>query len=209
MEYAYVHWSNMAKALERVVAGRGSEYVPRGIDCKKLRMEYRRKALDINREYLKRYLHRYKTFRGGSWCSIQVRVDMYFYDLARHLKVSKASDARIRQAITDYAKWLDKYPAEAIHSDFLKLWMIGQRGDRSGFLETLRGMQKQHPDATAVYWRRGSRWANTMLYQLFRMDTSKNTFRQWLDGKRGPGDLPYVGYDPNKDKHTPTARPRE
>lgn len=206
MEHAYVYWQILAGALES--AGRGSERVPRGIDRGKLYLQCLRKSLDVRREYFKRYMHRHKTFHGGRWHSIQGMTTHYLYDTARYLARSKAPDAQIRQTVADYGELLDKYPAEASHSDFLKLYIVARRNDKAGFLKMLRGMQKQHHDPKDAYWLRGSLRADQELRRLFGVGYGdRNTLRQWLDGKRGPGDLPYVGYDQNSDKHKPGPRP--
>lgn len=208
MEYAYAYWRGLAGSLRTAAwHGRGAKGLPRGVDYRKLYLRYLRKTLDVNREYIKRYLHRYKTFRGGSWCSIQVMANAYFYNTALYLAISKASDAQIRQTVVNYEKLLSKYPAETVHSDFLKLQMIAWRNDKAGFLKMLRAMQKRRPDPKDVYWQRGADRTDRELHRLFGMGSGKDTCQQWRKGKRGPGDLPYVGYDPDKDKHTPTARP--
>lgn len=211
MEYAHVYWRILAGRL-RPAAWQGGSVrgLPRGVDYRKLYLRYLRKTLEVNREYLKRYLHRHKTFHGGCWNSIQIMTEHYFYDTAMRLSLTKASDKEVRQAVADHAELLDKYPAEAIDSDFLKLQVIGWRNDKPGFLKLLTAMQKRHPDPKDQYWRRGADFAGREIYRLFGVTSGdKNTFEQWRKGKRGPGDLPHAGYDPNKDKRTPTARPWE
>ncbi|KPK42425.1 MAG: hypothetical protein AMK72_14315, partial [Planctomycetes bacterium SM23_25] len=209
MEYAHTYWGILAGRLRGAAwHGRSVRGLPRGVDYGKLYLRYLRKAMEINREYLRRYLHRHKTFDGGRWHEIQIMTERYFYDMALYLSVTRASDGEVRQAVTDHAKLLDKYPAEAIHSDFLKLQIIAWRNDKPGFLKLLTAMQKRHPDPRDPYWQRGADSAGRELYRLFGVHSGdKNAFEQWRKRKRGPGDLPYAGYDPNKGKHTPTARP--
>ena len=203
MEYAYVYWRNLAGTLRGTRPG--SVRVPRGIDRGKLYLQYLRKSLDVRREYFKRYMHRDETPHGGQRQSM---TSFYLSDTALYLVMSKASDAQIRQTVADYGELLDKHPSEAIHSDFLKLHLIAWRNDKAGFLKMLRGMQKQHQDPKDAYWRLGARWADQDVRRLFGLGHGdRNTLRWWLDGKRGPGDLPYVGYDQKRDKHKPGPRP--
>ena len=125
------------------------------------------------------------------------------------LYLTEASDEQWERAIAEWAKRYDDYPGFTPHSDFFRLKFLAVRGNKAGYPALLSDMQRRHPKHKDPYWRQPSE-ANKDIYRLFDCDREHTTGHpkrsssaQWRRGEQGIGDLPYVGYDPQKDTKKP------
>ena len=80
------------------------------------------------------------------------------------------------------------------HSDFLRLRYYARRSNKAAYLEFLARMQTRWSDPAAQQWTLAGEQTMREMCELFDMDPRRSSFYQWLRGNRGPGDLPYAGY---------------
>ncbi len=99
--------------------------------------------------------------------------------------------------INGWASRNDARPDRMMHSDLLRLIFLEHRRDRPAYLALLTGLQQRWPDPDHFQWRQFGVCVSDGLQKLFAGD-SKQTFDTWRAGRRGPGDLPYPGYDPER-----------
>ena len=130
----------------------------------------------------------------------------------KYLLATGADDSAYQSAIEDYVKLTKPAPKRAVHRDFLELWSYAMQNDKPKYLKKLAEMQTSHPNRKSAYWNGKAvgadysiqpRIVRKTMSKLFGVSTSRNTFNLWFDGKRGPGDLPYIGYNASKDRKEP------
>jgi len=176
--------------------------VPRNLPNRKLIKGYRRSAL----KHLARYMVRFIPVRdrrgGGSFYSLGVMTETYDGSMRAYFKLG-ISEQEMEEVVAEYARAVDRYPKLLKHSDFHRLRYFAIEQRKQAYIELLTAMQKRWPDPKDVHWELGKDEALEGLCSLFQTDRRGTSFYQWLRGKRGIGDLPYVGYDPKKDTHKP------
>ena len=71
---------------------------------------------------------------------------------------------------------------------------MARRGDKQEYLDLLADMQRRWADPNGNRWKLAGEQTSQEMCELFRMDPRRNSLYLWLKGRRGPGDLPYAGY---------------
>jgi hypothetical protein len=66
--------------------------------------------------------------------------------------------------------------------------------DTSLSRHVLADMQRRWADPNGNRWKLGGEQTSREMCELFHMDPRRSSLYQWLKGRRGPGDLPYAGY---------------
>lgn len=182
---------------------RSSAGVPPDTDYEKLSRHYRRRKLGVMAAYMGVSLAEPDRCRHATYHPQGV-LRIYKYTLDRYAKA--AGPQEVEEALSEYGRWCDGYPGQLLHSDFLRLRCAAVRGDRSAYLELLGRMQRRWPDPSAAPWKSGAEMVVQQMSELFRMDPRRNSFYQWVKGRRGPGDLPYAGYEPAPRPKTAPAK---
>ncbi|HUT99940.1 MAG TPA: hypothetical protein VM425_00720, partial [Myxococcota bacterium] len=140
--------------------------------------------------------------------------DRAYFSFSHHLHIlrqylryryGQPSLAEVEYLVQDWSRRYDAHLDKAPDSEFVRLMVDELRDDKAAFLERLRRLQERWPDPKHPQWQLLGEYCRDAIYRLFRTDTKHNSFGQWLRGERGIGDLPYVGYDPAKDKTEPAA----
>ncbi len=189
---------NLAVHLKRSgVRNSSIAAVPRNLPNKKLIKGYRRSAM----KHLARYMVRFIPVRdrrgGGSFYSFGVMTGIYDGSMRAYFKLG-VSEQEMEEVVAEYGRAVDRYPKLLKHSDFHRLRYFAMKQQKQAYVKLLTAMQKRWPDPKDVHWKLGKEEAVEDLCNMFETDRRASSFYQWLRGKRGVGDLPYVGYDPNK-----------
>jgi hypothetical protein len=166
-------------------------HVPQGIERQTLALEYRRRQLSLLAAAVMRAGNKPEGGYGGLKSRAEYAKD-YEEKMGRYAAV--ASPAEFDDAIGEYARACDALPAQALHSDFLRLRYMARRGEKREYLDLLADMQRRWADPNGNRWKLGGEQTSREMCELFRMDPRRSSLYQWLKGRRGPGDLPYAGY---------------
>lgn len=183
------HIQHCRFASESASAGLGPQ------DQLRVRTFFLAKAVDSCEEYLdeppSKEASRKDRYRP-TWSSFHAILTQYLPILE-----PQTADAIVQ----DWAKRHDQQDSRALHSDFLRLILLGNRKDRSHYrqdrsqyIALVAKMQKRWPDPKHFQWQQAGRMVSETLGRLCGGDRS---FVDWLDGQRGIGDLPYPGFDPD------------
>ncbi len=151
----------------------------------------RRRRVNLMAEYMRWFLNRpeERPRHDYQW---QRTKDGYLANLDAYAEVATAVE--LEEALNDYGLACDPHPSEMPHSDFLRLRYMARRGEKQAYVELLAAMQRRWPDPSDEPWRLSGEPAWREMCELFRIDPRRNSLFQWLKGRRGPGDLPYPGY---------------
>jgi len=165
--------------------------IPTGIDHEKLVRQYRRQHLSLLATAVQRAGDQHEEGYGGMKSRGEFAKD-YVQTLERYAAV--APPREFDDALDEYARACDNLPAQALHSDFLRLRYMARRGEKRQYIDLLARLQKRWRDPADAHWKDAADDIVKDMTELFRMDTRRNSLYQWLKGQRGPGDLPYAGY---------------
>jgi hypothetical protein len=193
MERAFWALSGLCLYLEGGKSYETSEYVamPAGLDHATLAKQYRRQQLSLLAEYMRLFLAR-PGKRGDSMYSWETMTEGYRRCLDKYAEV--AAPAELDEALDEYAGACDAYPGEMPHSDALRLGHLARRGEKQEYVDLLARMQKRWRDPADAHWKDAADDIVKDMTELFRIDPRRNSLYLWLKGRRGPGDLPYAGY---------------
>jgi len=183
-------WSKDALRLARKAA------VPPGLDAHSIKITYMRKGLDGHARYMEMY---WLTGKATSDKQVYLGFTNYLSSLSRYIAAAKPSKRELQAIVDDWSKRFDKHPDKAPHSDFVRLLILQYKGDKPGYLALLIKLQKRWPDPKHPQWKETGSMICGAVCRLFSVDSNKSPFQLWYYGKRGIGDLPYVGYVPVKD----------
>jgi len=179
--------------------------IPPHIDYRKLIPQYHRQHLSL----LAAAMQRAGDKREGGYGCLKSRLE-YARDYQRLLDryAAIASPQELNDALDEYGRACDALAAQVLrsdvprecdlpqvaHSDFLRLRYMARRGEKQEYLDLLARMQRRWPDRAGEHWKCAGEQTVREMCELFRMDPRRSSLYQWLKGRRGPGDLPYVGY---------------
>ncbi len=166
--------------------------VPPGLDARRIKLTYMRKGLDGYARYMEKYR---LTGKADSRHQAYMCFRHYMSWLRKYIALAEPSEKELQAIVDDWSERYDRHPDKAPHSDFVRLIILRYKADKPGYLALLRKLQKQWPDPKHPQWKEMRDMVRNALSGMFSMDGSKHSFHLWLMGKRGIGDLPYVGYD--------------
>jgi len=137
--------------------------------------------------------------------------DYAYYNFFNHLHIlrqylryryGRPDPAVVEPLVQDWSRRYDDHPDKVLHSEFVRLMVDELRSDKAAFLGRLRRLQERWPDPNHPQWQLMfmGLYFQSAVGQLFRVDTKRNSFAQWLRGERGIGDLPWAGYNPELDE---------
>jgi len=167
-------------------------------DDKAVRLALYRKGLDARAQYMERHY-----FHGETDKTYHVYMvfSHYLHHLRAYIQLAQPSDAELEARVADWSRRFDKRLDKAPHSDFVRLIALESRNDKAGFLSLLAEMQQRWPDPDHPQWPDKSvDVVREMMSNLFPNPPRANSYGLWREGKRGIGDLPWVGYKPEDDK---------
>ena len=169
--------------------------LPKGLDAKRIGIAYLRKGL----EGYARYMEQYRlTGKGDSHYQAYMCFRHYMYWLRKYIALAAPSEKELQAIVDNWSQRYDRHLDKAPHSDFVRLMILRYKADKPGYLVLLRKLQKRWPDPKHPQWKETSERICEATYRMFSCRSSNNSFLLWLRGKRGIGDLPYVGYDAAK-----------
>ena len=185
---------------------RGSDgvKVPAGIDHEKAASIYLRGSVHCLAQYMQRFVGCYDDpkEKRGNWWRFPSFVAFYQRELATYLAETDATPAEVDREVDQWARLFDRRPDLGAPSEILRLQVLTLKKDRAGFLAALTDLQKAHPDPKEAYWARSKEQIRKQMQSLFPEAAGRdNHFLAWLEGRHGPGGLPFDGYDPNRFDH--------
>ena len=197
---AVANWSQCYRYVaDEGLRGSDSVKVPAGMDHEKAARIYLRESVRCLGQYTRRFVGGYDDpkERRGTWWGFQSLVAFYQRELATYLAETDAPPAEVDREVDQWARLLDRRPELGAPSEILRLQVLTLKKDRAGFLAALTGLQKAHPDPKSPYWARRKGPIRRQMEILFPESAGRdNNFLAWLEGRRGPGSLPFDGYDP-------------
>ena len=173
--------------------------IPSGIDHKMEQKRCFRLALAWGKEYISRNIdHPDRRSNDLGW-PFSMFLKIHRGRLMWYLRLDNVSEAEAREVVAEWAQAVDGHPEVVEHSDFLRLRCYVKKGKKQAYLKLLTAMQKRWPDPKDAQWKLAKEQVLNDLSEMFQVDQPGTSFYQWLHGKRGIGDLPYVGYKPPKE----------
>jgi len=167
-------------------------------DDKAVRLTLYRKGLDARAQYLERHYLRGETDKVYHGYMV---FSHYLHHLRAYVKLAQPSDAELEALVADWSRRFDKRLKKAPHSDFVRLIALESKNDKAGFLALLAEMQQRWPDPDHPQWPdRSVDVVREMMSNLFPNPPRANSYGLWREGKRGIGDLPWPGYNPELDE---------
>jgi len=131
----------------------------------------------------------------------------HLYILRRYLRYryERPDPAEVEYLVRDWSRRYDGHLDKAPHSDFVRLIALESKNDKAGFLALLAEMQQRWPDPDHPQWPdRSVDMVREMMSNLFPNPPRANSYGLWRAGKRGIGDLPWAGYNPELDEQPGT-----
>ena len=167
-------------------------------DDKTVRLALYRKGLDARAQYLERHC-----FHGDTDKTYHVYMvfSHYLHHLRAYIELAQPPGDELEGLVADWSRRFDKRLDKAPHSDFVRLIALESKNDKAGFLALLAEMQQRWPDPDHPQWPdRSVDVVREMMSNLFPNPPRANSYGLWREGKRGIGDLPWPGYNPEDDK---------
>lgn len=168
--------------------------IPPGLDERSTRLRYYRKGIEGCRRYIAEYTLQGK--QASDWPKFMP--SHYLVWLQKYVNLANPSEAECQAIVKEWSESYDTHLDQVPHSDFVRLIVLAQKKDRPGFIAVLTKMQERWPDPKHPQWQQTAEMVSHTLYGLFYDHGGGNSFDLWRAGKRGIGDLPRPGYDPNE-----------
>jgi len=207
MESAVAGWSQCYRyTADEGLRGSEGVKVPAGIDHAKAARIYLRKSVDCQAQYVRRVVDCYddpkEKLRSG-W-GFPSFVDFYQRELAKYLAETDATPEQVQREVDQWARLFDHRPELCSPSGMLRLQVLAFKKDRAGFLAALTALQKARSDPKDACWGKYRGRIKEQMWILFPQASGRDNFEAWLEGRHGPGGLPYDGYEP---AHEPATAP--
>lgn len=175
------------------------------VDDPAFRQALCRKGLRCYGEYMANPCRKGNRRKNASY-HFYMKWEYYLYRLHVYTTLGPLPDEELQALVADWSRRFDDHLDWAPHSDFVRLVVFAHKKDQAGFRTLLTRMQRRWPDPGHLQWAETKETVRTMTSELWRIPAGAHSFALWCRGKRGIGDLPWAGYNPEVDELPCTER---